>query len=407
MVHAVFDEMPLLLAALDGPEHVYVAANAAYRAFVGRERLVGRAIRDVLPELAGQQIFEMFERVYATGRAQTAREWRAQIDRHGTGVLEEFYADYTVTPRRGPDGEVVGVLVSAVDVTERVLQRRATEQLAADAERRGSDARDVVTALQEALLPTALPVLPGARVAGRYLVAAEDQTAGGDWFDVIPLAGGRVALVAGDVVGHGVAASAAMGQLRAVLKHVLATEPSLSAALGQVDGFARSEPALRAATLAVAVLDPATGHLSYATCGHPPPLVVSPDGDTRYLPITGSGPLGTGSALEIAAGALSPGETMLLYSDGLVERPGRTIAEGMAELATVAGDSAAGRALPVGAASSRPERVCQLSVELLTGTGYADDVTALAVERTGGQVADLDLDLEAEPVSVPGARRAL
>jgi serine phosphatase RsbU (regulator of sigma subunit) len=75
----------------------------------------------------------------------------------------------------------------------------------------------IVAELQEALLPTALPVLPRARIAARYLVAGHEQAAGGDWFDAIPLADGSVALVVGDVVGHGVAASAAMGQLRAVL----------------------------------------------------------------------------------------------------------------------------------------------------------------------------------------------
>src|SRR5204862_607610 len=75
----------------------------------------------------------------------------------------------------------------------------------------------IVAELQEALLPTALPVLPRARIAARYLVAGQEQAAGGDWFDAIPLDGGAVALVVGDVVGHGLAASAAMGQLRAVL----------------------------------------------------------------------------------------------------------------------------------------------------------------------------------------------
>ena len=81
--------------------------------------------------------------------------------------------------------------------------------------------RAIVAELQEALLPTALPVLPRARIAARYLVAGQEQAAGGDWFDAIPLNGGAVALVVGDVIGHGLSASAAMGQLRAVLVIVL------------------------------------------------------------------------------------------------------------------------------------------------------------------------------------------
>src|SRR4249919_2602692 len=88
-------------------------------------------------------------------------------------------------------------------------------------------AREIVAELQQALLPTSLPVLPRARIAARYLAAGHEQSAGGDWFDAIPLAGGSVALVVGDVVGHGVAASAAMGQLRAVLAELLAAEGDL------------------------------------------------------------------------------------------------------------------------------------------------------------------------------------
>src|ERR1700678_610727 len=108
-----------------------------------------------------------------------------------------------------------------------------------------------------ALPPTALPVLPRARIAARYLVAAPGQPAGGDWFDAIPLAGGRIALVVGDIVGQGVAASAAISQLRAVLAELLTAEADLIRVLERTDAFAARTPALRAATLALAVLNPA------------------------------------------------------------------------------------------------------------------------------------------------------
>jgi serine phosphatase RsbU (regulator of sigma subunit) len=170
---------------------------------------------------------------------------------------------------------------------------------------RGS--RGIVAELQEALLPTALPVLPRARIAARYLEAGHEQRAGGDWFDAIPLAGGRVALVVGDVVGHGVAASAAMGQLRAVLAELLAAGEDLGHVLRRADAFAARMPALRAATLALAVLDPAGGQLRYATCGHPPPLVIDTGGTARYLAGPGTGPLGTGSTPVLATGALALG----------------------------------------------------------------------------------------------------
>jgi anti-anti-sigma factor len=272
---------------------------------------------------------------------------------------------------------------------------------AADAEYRNADGRGIVAELQEALLPTALPVLPQARIAARYLVAGQEQAAGGDWFDAITLDGGAVALVVGDLVGHGLTASAAMGQLRAVLAELLAAEDDLSRVLRRTDAFAARTPSLRAATLVLVVLDPATGTLRYTTCGHPPPLVIGMDGKARYLEVTGTGPLGTGSPPVLASSALAPGELVLLYSDGLVERPGRTIAEGMGELAVVAADAAANGADPDAA-----ERVCQLSVEVLTRTGHTDDITALAAQWLADAVPPLQLALPSTRSSLTTGRDA-
>jgi anti-sigma regulatory factor (Ser/Thr protein kinase)/anti-anti-sigma regulatory factor len=270
--------------------------------------------------------------------------------------------------------------------------------------------RRIVAEMQEALLPTALPVLPRARIAARYLVAGHEQAAGGDWFDAIPLADGSVALVVGDVVGHGVAASAAMGQLRAVLAELLAAEADLGRVLERTDAFAARMSALRAATLALAVLDPVGGKLRYTTCGHPPPLVVGTDGAARYLTGTGTGPLGTGSPPVLAASALAPGELVLPYSDGLIERPGQTLAEGMAELAAAAADAAASPAASLvpalGVSPAVVERVCQLSVERLTRSGHADDVTALAAQRLADPVPALHLELPGERPSLTTARDA-
>ncbi len=281
--------------------------------------------------------------------------------------------------------------------------------------------RGIVAVLQEALLPAALPVLPRARMAARYLVAGQEQSAGGDWFDAIPLAGGSVALIVGDVVGHGVAAAAAMGQLRAVLAELLAAEADLGHVLERADAFAARTPALRAATLALAVLDPAAGTLRYTTCGHPPPLVIGIDGAARYLEGTGTGPLGTGSPPVLATSALALGELVLLYSDGLVERPDRTIAEGMAELAVAAAgaiaeapaeqalapaEQALALAADPAADPAAAERVCQRTVELLTRTGRADDITALAAQRLAAPVPALRLELPSERPSLTTARDA-
>lgn len=396
VVRDVFEQLPMVLMALDGPEHRLAATNAAYRAFTGRSGLIGMACRDAFPELAGQQLFEVLDRVYATGQPETGTGWRAQLD-PGPDGIREVYADFTVAPRRAADGTVNGLLIIAADVT------------AARPASRGD--RGIVAELQEAVLPTALPVLPLARIAARHMVAGYEQSAGGDWFDAIPLADGSVALVVGDVVGHGVAASAAMGQLRAVLAELLAAEADLGQVLRRADAFAARNPALRAATLALAVLDPAGGQLRYTTCGHPPPLVIGTGGTPRYLAGTGTGPLGTGSPPVLATSALAPGELVLLYSDGLIERPNRTLAEGMAELAAVAADAAANRtmaprSLGQGADTAAAERVCQLTVELLTRSGHADDITALVAQRLAGPVPALHLELPSERPSLTTARDA-
>ncbi len=422
-VRDAFEQMPVVMVALAGPDHRIVAANAAYRSFTGRSGVIGVPCREAFPEVIGQQLYELFDRVYATGKPETGTEWRAQFDL-GPGGIREVYADFTVTPQRSADQAINGLLMVATNVTDRVAQRRAEQQAAEQRMTEGgpgtlatSGARaasgvygvngvvGMVAELQEALLPTALPVLPQLRIAARYLVAGHEQSAGGDWFDAVPLAGGGVALVVGDVVGHGVAASAAMGQLRAVLGELLVAEPDPGRVLARADAFAARTPALQAATLTLAVLDQAGDGLRYATCGHPPPLVVGADGTTRFLAGTGTGPLGTGSAPVLARATLLPGEVLLLYSDGLIERPHKSIEAGMAELAQVAADAAANRTLSV-AAPTAAERVCELTVELLTRTGYADDVTTLAAERLAEPVPALELELPSERDSLTVARGA-
>jgi anti-sigma regulatory factor (Ser/Thr protein kinase)/anti-anti-sigma regulatory factor len=438
VVRDAFEQLPMILMVLTGPDHRLVSTNAAYRAFSGRSDLIGVPYARAFPGIEGQRLGEMLDRVYATGQPETGQEWRAAAGLGGDGSGEnrsgpggsgssasrgsgeshgggsggdrgefETYTDFRVLPRRDADGVMTGLLIMATDVTERVTERREW---------------------RDALLPTALPVLPRARIAARYLVAGREQAAGGDWFDAIPLADGRIALAVGDIVGHGAAASAAIGQLRAVLAELLAAEPDLDRVLDRVDAFAARTPALTAATLILTVLDPADGTMYYTTRGHPPPLVISTDGTTRFLAATGDGPLGTGlnGASPPAAGApeagppprlaaelLAPGELLLLYSDGLIERPDRSIPQGMADLAAVAAeavtnrtqgaDSGAGPNTTLGATA---EHVCQLTVELLARTGYADDVTTLAAQRLADPVPGLRLTLPGERASLTVARDA-
>jgi serine phosphatase RsbU (regulator of sigma subunit)/anti-sigma regulatory factor (Ser/Thr protein kinase) len=406
-VRDAFEQMSTVVLSMTGPEHRITAMNAACRAMLGRSGLIGMPLREAVPEIAGQQILELLDRVYRTGEPEAGRAWRAQVDLGSEGI-QEVYGDFIAAPLRAHDGAITGVLVTGADVTLQVLERRVAQEQTAVADPRYEAARGFVAELQEALLPTALPVLPRARIAARYLVAGQDQAAGGDWFDAVTLADGSVVLIVGDLVGHGVAASAAMGQLRGVLNELLIAEPDLAKVLERADAFAARTPALRAATLVLAALDPADGTLRYTTCGHPPPLILAGDGSrSAFLDGTGTGPLGTGSTPVLATTTLREGELVLLYSDGLIERPNRTISEGMAELAIVAADAVANRALPAGAASDPAERVCQLTVELLTRTGYADDMTILAAQRVAEPVPALRMELPGRLDSVTAARRGL
>jgi anti-sigma regulatory factor (Ser/Thr protein kinase) len=405
--------MPSLMAALEGPEHTIVAANAAFRSFARQPDLIGWPARQVFPAFPGQQIGDLLDLVYAAGEPFTAREWPTADDR---------YVDLTLTPWHGDDGAVHGVLLTQVDVTARMRERPAGGQ--APALEAASRVRRESVAVQEAMLPSGLPVLPQLRIAARYL-PAPGEVVGGAWFDAFSLPGGRVALIVGDTAERGTTASAAMGRLRAMLWQALRLQPDLAAVLEQADGFAAGDAALRAATMCVAVLEPADGRFCYATCGHPPPLVAASDGTARRLPGSGSRPLGvgpgplwgwsepsdsaarSGPAAPVGSEILGPGEVLLLYSKGLVERPGRTLDSGLADLGIVAGDAAANPALAAWAAGTPAERVSQLTVELLTRGGYGDDVTTVAGWRQLTRPAPLDVEWPAGPDAAATLRRAL
>ncbi|MBL7259010.1 SpoIIE family protein phosphatase [Paractinoplanes lichenicola] len=382
VVRQVFDQMPLLVFALDGPDLRLSAASGAYRTYVGRAEMIGERVWDVYSEVAGQQVLEIFEQVYRTGEPAQAREMRVLFHRPDLGEDVELYVDFNVVPRRGPDGALVGLVSDVVDSTARVLERQAAQQRVDEAERRYAEVLDVVQALQRELLPAGVPVLPRLHIAGAYLLADADTAAGGDWFDAVALPDGRVALVVGDVVGHGVTASATMGQLRVLLNERLLATGDVRAAVADVDRMSGRIRGAHAATIGVAVLDPVTGDLTYCTAGHPPPLLVPLDGEPRYLPGTGDGPLGTGNGdFSIGTERLGQGDVLLLYTDGILERPGRTLARATVELAKAGADTVAGRALP-DHDRTVADRVCNQTLEMLVRvTGHSDDITLLAAQR--------------------------
>lgn len=244
-----------------------------------------------------------------------------------------------------------------------------------------------VLTVQEALLPAAVPVLPAIDLSARYLLADRDTAAGGDWFDCVVLGGGQVALVVGDVVGHGVQAAATMAQLRSALSAYLQDGADSAAAVTRLDRFAERIPAAAAATVCAAIVDPNSGELTYCTAGHPPPLIATTtggSGDARYLEPSGGGPLGVGGHDDhrAAQDRLVDGEVLLLYTDGIIERPSRTPGQATLELLTTTGAAAAaqiaGDRIPRRTADRVTKQVLQ---ELTRVTGHTDDITVLAAHR--------------------------
>lgn len=338
------DQVPFILVVCEGPELRVISLNAATRQVLPGRPWRDRPIREVISDLVGQQFVDAYYDVYRTGEPIAGQEWRVHLDMPD-GSKHEMFASFTITPWHDEAGERRGVIGVGFDVTDLVRQRQAAAAATADLQERYEQSREVVTALQRELLPAGLPVLPGLQVAASYLLAEADTAAGGDWFDAVPQKDGRVALIVGDVVGHGVTASGAMGQLRAVLRDRLDDGAGIAEALGAADRFASRSPAAHATTVAMAVVDPVSGEVAYCTAGHPPPLLVTPGGEARYLPGTGGTPLATGGSFPVGTARLEPGDLLLLYTDGILERPGRSHPESAAELAAVAADSAAGRAL--------------------------------------------------------------
>ena len=182
--------------------------------------------------------------------------------------------------------------------------------------------RGIAETMQRSVLPERLPATRGVKLAARYLPGTVGVDVGGDWYDAILLGDGRVGVVIGDVVGKGVRAAAMMGQLRNALRAFAFehTDPhDVVSRLGMlVDGMME----VPFATLAYLVVDPSTRVVTYVVAGHPPPLVRAADGTTTFLDGGRTLPIGVDPSPEFEAGVaqLEEGSTILLYTDGLVER---------------------------------------------------------------------------------------
>ena len=277
-----------------------------------------------------------------TGRTAVAEDelfWRSD----GTGVPIDLVAVPTVE-----DGEVTGVIVSFRDLTE----RRAAEQQAAELDRLSRSAatqRELSDRLQQALL-TPPPEPDHLHVAVRYQPAEHDAQVGGDWYDAFLQPDGATMLVIGDVVGHGSDAAAAMGQLRGLLR-ALAYDNDESPAATLIRAE-RTAQGLAVSTLATAILARVERHpdwpvagrrvLRWSNAGHIPPILLAPDGTTTLLESRPDLMLGvdTGARRDDHTADLPDGSTLLLVTDGLVERRGSDLDEGLDRLREVLADLA-------------------------------------------------------------------
>ncbi|WP_328960944.1 SpoIIE family protein phosphatase [Streptomyces virginiae] len=193
--------------------------------------------------------------------------------------------------------------------------------------------RQAALTLQRSLTNNALPEVTGLELTGRYLPAS-DHDVGGDWYDVIPLPGGRTGLVIGDVMGHGIHAAAVMGQLRTAVRTLARHDVPPAELLRSLDAVVADLGEDEMATCVYAVHDAATGVCVIARAGHPPPAVVPPDGDIAFLDGPPGTPLGTGGQdFRTEEVRLPPGSLLVLYTDGLIEARDRDLDQGMAQLA--------------------------------------------------------------------------
>ncbi|MFC4031099.1 SpoIIE family protein phosphatase [Streptomyces polygonati] len=253
--------------------------------------------------------------------------------------------------------------------------------------------RETSVALQRAILgPGRLP----AGFAARYEPAGRPLEVGGDWYDSVELPDGRIAIVVGDCVGRGLHAAAVMGQLRSACRALLIQSMGPASALEALDRFAALVPGAHCATVFCGILDPADGELTYSSAGHPPGILVGAEGDVRLLEEGRSLPLAVrpGRPRPEARCTVPPRATLLLYTDGLVERRRLPLDDGIAR---------AGAAIRAGRTVAVEELASEVLSRMAPAGGYDDDVALLVYRHPG----PLELAFPAESGQLSTVRGAL
>jgi hypothetical protein len=323
--------------------------------------MVGRPMSEVWPTIAESGLLAQYLEVAETGTPLVLDQYRYN---EGDATQPEAVFDLRATRL---DGDL---LLVWRDVTRRVRKDRALDE----SRERLAREHAVVLVLQQAILPRDLPSVEGMDIGAEYVAASEDISIGGDWFDVFALPDGRVAISVGDVAGKGIAAAQVMTQVRTAGRVAALAGNDAAGVLSAQNALMWTAGLLPFATAVVAFFEPKSGWLSWSSAGHLPPVVVAggtariEDGPTTRPPLG----VTEAPAYETASVQLAVGDRFLLYTDGLVERRGEALDEGLARLLS---------ALPTAGGASD---LCRTLVEELcvADADLADDVCVVALERT-------------------------
>jgi serine phosphatase RsbU (regulator of sigma subunit) len=327
--------------------------------------MVGRDLFEVFPDITSRErvaesrIRQAMAEAVRTGRPVVLGMLRydlALVDRGA--VPEPRYWVSTVVPVPEAAARVRWLVYSIHDVSAFAAHvsddgdlasagggqevTKALSAVAAVAERsRLSDAsleaeRQLGMAVQSVMLPSQVPATLSDKVAVRYRPASEALRVGGDWYDVADVGDGRLAVAVGDVVGHGLRAAALMGQLRSALRALTLADIGPASAMVALDRMARTSAEATASTAVKVVIDPELDLLTYSSAGHLPSVLVRADGTLEMLDQATGPPLAVterASSRPLGTAKVAPGDTLVLYTDGLVERRDEDLDLGIARLA--------------------------------------------------------------------------
>jgi PAS domain S-box-containing protein len=388
----VFQALPVMVALLT-PDLVYADVNRDFARLSGRsrEQLVGHHLFDVFPDnpndpaaTGSRNLEASLRRVMATAERDTMALQRYDVESTTRpGHWEKRYWSPINAPVLDENGRVALLLHRVEEVTE-LIRARGRADASAGAAGTAGDAggrTSVLEAelytrareLQDAMLPAPRP-MDHHRSAVRYRPATGALNVCGDWYDLVEMPGERTVVAVGDVVGHGLSAAGVMGQLRSALSAASRVSAGPAQALEVLGLYARSVEGAESTTVVTAYIDWGARTLTYSSAGHPPPALLHGDGTVEFLDQATDPPLGARpehTARPEASTGFAAGDTLVLYTDGLVERRREDIDAGLARLAAT---------LSAHLTTGPEELADALLLDLLPPGGATDD-TALVVIR--------------------------